>query len=80
MNKHILFITIFLLLLTTNANAESFNLLQLKYSPWGGVDGDEDEFYDADNYDHYDLSLSAVMVRVNRKEFLLFPSKKLHRY
>lgn len=72
MRKNISFAIILLLFLTANARAESFNLLQVKYSPWGGIDADEDEFYDSDNYDHYDMSFErGYGARLILKNFYL---------
>lgn len=44
-------------LISTPALALDFPLvLQLKYSPWGGINADEDEFDTDDEFHHYDMT------------------------
>lgn len=33
-------------------------LLQLKYSPWGGIDADKDEFETGENFSRYDMTFA----------------------
>ena len=33
-------------------------LLQLKYSPWGGIDADKDEFETGENFSKYDMTFA----------------------
>ncbi|HSC69267.1 MAG TPA: hypothetical protein VLC79_16360 [Cellvibrio sp.] len=48
---------LFVMLVSAQSLALDFPLIvQIKYSPWGGINADEDEFDTDDEFEHYDMT------------------------